>query len=127
MLHPPEELSTAAEFDLQAIAAQVTDGDVYARTGHAAQTLIRTPDLRVVVVAVAAGHRIPEHQASTTASVQVLSGQIDVEVGERRHRLGAGRLLVLESGARHDVEAAADSVLVLTLGWPSRSDKDHGS
>jgi len=104
-------------FDLEAVAEELRAEAVYARDGQTARTLIRTPDLRVVLVALRAGKRISEHHASVTASVQTLSGHVRLQLPDRTADVPAGHLLVLGSGLPHDVYAETDSTFVLTLGW----------
>jgi quercetin dioxygenase-like cupin family protein len=58
-----------------------------------------------------------EHQASASASIHALSGQLRLHMPDRTVELSAGQLLVLGGGLRHDVEAAIDSAFVLALGW----------
>jgi len=48
---------------------------------------------------------------SPIVSVRVANNAVDVP---------AGRLLVLERGLRHDVEAVAESAFLLTLGWQAK-------
>jgi quercetin dioxygenase-like cupin family protein len=86
---------------------------------HTANTIVKYPDLRVVLVALQAGTRLEEHQAAGTISIQVLSGTIRVQASDRAFELQNGQLLTLQNGLRHAVEAVANSVFLLTLAWPS--------
>ncbi|MBW3565729.1 MAG: cupin domain-containing protein [Acidobacteria bacterium] len=90
----------------------------YVREGQTARTLIQSPDLRLVIVALEAGKTISEHHTHVTASVQTLSGHIRVQLPERVVDVPAGQLLVLGAGLSHDVYAETDRTFVLTLGWP---------
>lgn len=104
-------------FDLDAIARELRAEDAYLREGQTARTLIRSPDLRVVVVALRAGKTISEHQANVTASVQTLAGRIRLRLPDGAVDVGVGQLLVLGAGLSHDVHAETDSTFLLTLGW----------
>jgi quercetin dioxygenase-like cupin family protein len=42
---------------------------------------------------------------------------VRLRLAEKVVELAAGRLLVIERGLRHDVEAVAESAFLLTLGW----------
>ncbi len=106
-----------ATFELGAIADELRQEPTYASEGQAARTLVREPDLRIVLVALKNGRRMAEHHAEVTATVHTLSGQVRLRLPERAVELPAGQLLVLGRGLRHDVEAQADSLLLLTLGW----------
>ncbi|MBK8169035.1 MAG: AraC family ligand binding domain-containing protein [Sandaracinaceae bacterium] len=91
--------------------------DAYVREGHTARTLVREDDVRLVLVVMKAGARIAEHRANETALVHTLTGHVRLRLPEKTADLPAGRLLVLESGMQHDVEAIVDSAFLLTLGW----------
>jgi quercetin dioxygenase-like cupin family protein len=108
-----------AHFDLTAIARELRAEEAYVRDGQAARTLIRSSDLRIVVVALKAGKAISEHHANVTASVQTLTGHIRLQLPDRGVDVPAGHILVLGAGLSHDVHAETDSVLLLTLGWAS--------
>ncbi len=79
-------------------------------------TLLKEPDLRVVLIALKAGAGIREHDASGPISVQTLSGRVVVEIGGDRRELGAGQLLMLEPGIEHSLEALDESAILLTIG-----------
>ena len=87
--------------------------------GHYARTLFKKHDLRIVLVQMENGGRMKEHHADGTLSVQVLKGQVRVNVAGKAHELGVGRLLTLAASIRHDVEALADAAFLLTISWPS--------
>ena len=86
---------------------------------HTANTIVKYPDLRVVLVALKAGGRLHEHRTAGRLSIQTLSGEIHVHVEGRRIEMPAGRLLTLEHDVSHDVEAKANSVFLLTIAWPN--------
>jgi quercetin dioxygenase-like cupin family protein len=104
-------------FDLAAIEREMRQEEPYRREGHTARTLMRAPDLRVVLVAIKGGDRIAEHHVRESAVIHAISGQLRLRLPDRTVELPAGQLLVLEPDLAHDVEAAVDSAFVLTLGW----------
>lgn len=85
---------------------------------HTANTIVKYPDLRVVLVALKAKGRLREHRTAGRISIQTLSGDILVHVGERTVEMNAGGMLTLEHEVPHDVEAKIDSVFLLTIAWP---------
>lgn len=89
-------------------------------SGHSARTLIKYDDLRVVLIALAAGHRIPEHKAEGRVSVHVLSGHIEFRTSERTFDLRAGGLVALDRAVPHDVSAHEESAFLLTIAWAGR-------
>lgn len=104
-------------FDLAALDGQLREEIAYETSGYTARTLVREPDLRVVLVVMKQGARMLDHQAETTASVHVLSGRLRLHLPGKPVELPARRLLALDAGLRHDVEALEQSAFVLTIGW----------
>ncbi len=107
--------------DLAAIDPELRAEDAYAREGHTARTLVRESDVRIVLVVMKAGARIAEHHANETAVVQALTGHVRLRLPDKTADLPAGRLLALDPGLQHDVEAIVDSAFLLTLGWRAGS------
>lgn len=92
--------------------------------GPNAKTLVKHETLRVVLIALKAHGRIAEHQTEGRISIQTIRGHILVRAAGQRFDLPAGRLLVLDAGLRHDVEALEDSGFLLTIalsGKPERA------
>lgn len=104
------------QLDLAAHAAELLRE---ARGGHTARTLARQGPLRVVLIALAKGARIPEHRAAAPITVQALFGKVRFTVADRTAVLSAGRALVVAGGLVHDLEAEEDSAVLLTLGGAS--------
>ncbi|WP_157155678.1 cupin domain-containing protein [Diaminobutyricimonas sp. LJ205] len=78
-------------------------------------TVLKSPDVRVVVLAFEAGFVMKEHAAPKTLLMQALDGELRVTAAERTVRLIPCTLIRMESGERHQVEAIEDSRLMLTL------------
>jgi quercetin dioxygenase-like cupin family protein len=127
--HPSGETTGSAErapqqlagpliaIDLAVEAAQLRTERGWREGDRNANTLVKTPDFRVVLTALRAGARLQEHQAAGRVSIQTLSGRVRLQVGAQNVELPTGHLLVLEPGLAHDVEALEDSVFLLTLAW----------
>lgn len=105
------------EFDLIAELERL-HGERTWQTGQNARTLIKYDDLRVVLMALKTGSRIPEHKANGRISVQVLSGHIRLNAAGRTFDLRPGSLLALDERAPHDLEALDESAVLLTIAWP---------
>jgi quercetin dioxygenase-like cupin family protein len=85
---------------------------------HNAKTLIKRPDLRVVLVALNPGGRLDRHQAPGPITVHGLTGRLRVQVEQQSHELQPGHLLFIDAGIPHDVEALEASAFLLTIAWP---------
>src|SRR5688572_26037622 len=89
-------------------------------TGQNARTLIKYDDFRVVLIALAAEARMPEHKTEGRISIHVLSGHIQLRASGRTFSLRSGGLLALDQGISHGVHALEESALLLTIAWPGR-------
>ena len=65
-----------------------------------------------------AGTRMGEHRAEGRISIHTLQGRICVHLRDQKLELPAGRLLALDCGLHHDVEALEESAFLLTISWP---------
>ena len=119
----PESVTDGTTLDLTEIEREMRAEDVYQREGHGARTLIREGDLRVVLIAMKPGSRIAAHQTGATVSIHAIRGHARLQVKERTVELRANSLLVLAGGLEHDVEAIAETALLLTLGGPVHDTK----
>lgn len=84
---------------------------------HTANTLVKYPDLRIVLITLKAGGRLLEHQTAGRLSIHALSGEIHVKVDGKVIEMSAGKLLTLDRDVPHEVEAKLDSVFLLTIAW----------
>jgi len=115
--HTSSMSSPFLEFDLTSEVDRL-HGESTWNTGQNARTLIKYDDLRVVLIALKAGARIPEHKANGRISVQLLSGHVRLNASGRAFNLLPGSLLALDERAPHDLEALEESALLLTIAWP---------
>jgi quercetin dioxygenase-like cupin family protein len=115
--HTSSMSSPFLEFDLTSEVDRLHRESTW-NTGQNARTLIKYDDLRVVLMALKAGARIPEHKASGRISVQVLSGHVRFNALGRAFNLLPGSLVALDERAPHDLEALEESAILLTIAWP---------
>ncbi len=107
------------QFNLASELAQLQrDESWLPATGRSSKTLVKYPDLRIVLIAMKANTRMHEHTAAGRISVHTLNGHIRLHLPERVVDLSAGNLLALDQCVSHDVEASEDSAFLLTLSWP---------
>ena len=114
--HTPPMADLFMEFDLQAEIHRLQAETTW-NTGQNARTLIKYDDFRVVLIALAAKTKLPEHKAEGRISVHVLSGHIQLRASGRTFSLRPGGLLAIDHGVPHDVVALEESALLLTLAW----------
>ena len=109
-------------FDLRSEAEQLRHQPSYEKGDPTGKTLVKEPDLRIVLFALKAGARLEPHQASGPISIQALEGTIRLGAGNETVELAPGNLLMLEPRVPHDVDALDDAVFLLTLGRTTYQD-----
>jgi len=114
--HLAEQLSRRVlTVNLDAEMAELWKGIQPEGSGRAAKTLVKHPDLRVTLIAIRGGIQITEHEVSGRVSIQCLKGKVTLHVQDKALDLSAGQILALDRDMRHDVAAAEDSVLLVTV------------
>jgi quercetin dioxygenase-like cupin family protein len=78
-------------------------------------TLVKTADLELIRLVLAAGNEIPTHKASGEITVQCREERVAFTAGGKTQELTAGRLLYLVAGEPHSVKGIEDSSLLVTL------------
>ena len=86
-------------------------------TGPSSKTLVKHPDLRIVLLAMKKKMCMHEHRTAARISMQTLAGHIRLRLPDRMVELPTGQMLVLDQCVPHDVEAEEDSAFLLTLSW----------
>ncbi len=114
-----------SEFDLNAELTQLEREPPWATTGHNAKTLVKYPSLRVVLIALKQGGRIPGHETDGRISIHTISGHVRVHAAGRVFDAPVGRLLAFDRNVRHELEAVADSAFVLTIAWPDATSRSE--
>jgi quercetin dioxygenase-like cupin family protein len=101
---------------LTALAQQHLEVARAAGSGRSAVTVYggREHDLRQTLIAMTAGAVLGEHEAPGEATLQVIVGEVVLRAEKDEVVAGAGDHLVIPP-KRHDLEALADSVVLLTV------------
>lgn len=106
------------DFDLSQEVARLHQEEAWPRTGHNSKTLVKQPDLRIVLMALKKGGRLEKHRADARISIHTLSGHARLRLPEETVDLPAGHLLALDRALEHDLEAIEESAILLTICWP---------
>jgi len=119
---PADEAALVAiPLDLAAEVEQLHQQESWRKGDHTAKTLIKQPDLRVVVTALRQGGRIEEHRAPGRITIQTLTGRLRLHARDKDIDLPAGHVVVLDLGDAHDVEALDESAFLLTIVWSAQA------
>ena len=124
--HPQPMAAPYLEFDL-ARELHELHREAGWESGRNAKTLVKYDGLRVVLIALKAHSKIPQHQAEGQVSIHTVAGHIQVRAQGRTFELRSGGLLALDQGLPHDVEAIEESALLLTLSLRPKEARREGS
>ncbi len=112
--HPQPMAAPYLEFDIARELDQL-HREAGWKSGQNARTLAKYDGLRLVLIALKAGSKIPQHQAEGHVAIHSVAGHIQVRAQGRTFELRAGGLLTLDQGVPHDVEAIEESAVLLTI------------
>jgi len=107
--------STCTTFDLEAEAQLLRDSALWRDRGQNSRTLLKLPDLRLVLIALKSGHQIKRHQTDMRLNLTAFAGHVQLTVNDETIDLPGGHVLVLDPTIPHDVAALEDSVILLSL------------
>ena len=93
--------------------------------GHVAKTVVHNRDLRVVLMVLERGAKLPRHHAKGSLAIHALDGRVIVSLLDSTFDLGPGQLLAIEPGVAHALVAIEDSALMLTIGHERASSTPH--
>ncbi len=94
--------------------------------GRTARTLVKYPDLRIVLVSMKAGSRFNQHRTSARFAILTLAGHVRLHLPNATVEVPRGELLALDRDVAHDVEAIRQSTFLLILARPDReTEKCH--
>jgi len=115
----PQLAEALLQFDLLDELRQLRHEDSWQRqTGRSSKTLAKYPDLRIILVLMKANTQMNEHRAEGRVSIHALLGSICIHLPDKKVKMAVGRLLVLDCGMVHNVEALEESAFLLSIAWP---------
>jgi len=113
---PAQRMHAAAlAYDLTREAAALRRERSWERGDRNAKTLVQEPGLRVVLVALRPGARLDDHESHAQVTVQVLAGRLRVRLADRTVEGVPDRLISIEAGVAHALEALEESTFLLTI------------
>ncbi len=86
-------------------------------SGRRAETLLKTPSLRVVLITMRAGTEIRDHTAPGPITVQPLQGRFALVVDGEPLEIVPGAVVALAARTHHAVRAIETGAFLLTIGW----------
>jgi quercetin dioxygenase-like cupin family protein len=89
-------------------------------SGRSARTLVKYPDLRIVLVSMKAGTSLKEHKTNARFAILTLAGHVRLHLPQASVEVPRGELLAVDHDVPHDVEAVRQSTFLLIIAWPGR-------
>ena len=111
-------------FNLAKEIAQLHEEEAWLRTGRNSKTLVKQPDLRIVLMALKKGGRLENHSTDARTSIHTVKGHVKLQLPEQTVDLPDGHLLVLDRALVHDLEALEESAILLTISWPHTAESE---
>ena len=104
-------------FNLQAELERLRAEEHLWQAGRNAKTLVKYPNLRIVLIGLRPGAHMAEHHAAGPISIQVVSGHVLTRAAGKVFDLYQGQFLSMEVQVPHDVEAVDESAVLVTIAW----------
>lgn len=109
----------AESFQLSAEIERLSATKPWAK-GYVSKVLLKARDLRLVLFAMQAGSRMPEHHSEGRIAVHCLRGAIRLQLPTEARDMREDDVLALDRRVEHDVQALEDSAFLLTIVLPQR-------
>ena len=87
----------------------------FAPNGIVSRTLLRAPNVRVVLFGFAEGQELTEHTSTQRALIEILSGECEFSLAGKPHMLKSGDFLHMAPNLPHAVKATKQCSMLLTL------------
>ncbi len=104
-----------AQFSLQKEMLQVLSRVSGNKSKRTAASLVDEGPLRAFMIAMDEGATLEEESLDGNLTLQVLIGEIEVNVGRAKKRLHVGDLLVVDQGSAQGAKAVDPSVVLVTV------------
>jgi quercetin dioxygenase-like cupin family protein len=102
-------------FPARELGGALQDEAEYQRSGHTGLTLMKTPELRVLVEAAEAGVVLARHAIHGPATLYVVEGELSIDTPDGTYAAGAGDMVVLPREESREIVSRKRSVFLLAL------------
>ncbi len=105
-------------FELEDEIRQLKEDPEWTARRRTAVTLVKEPELSVVLVIAQKGATLREHRTESPFTLLVLSGSVRFAAGEDTRTVARNGFVALDKGIPHEVEALEESAFLLTIIEP---------
>lgn len=121
MMHPPISVSPDlfTSLDLRPVIEELLAEARDDAAHKASRTLLKSPELSIVVIALCAGGSMAEHAAPGPVAIVPLHGEVSFRTPDedaQQAELRGTTVLAMGPGKRHAVTAREDAAFMLVLG-----------
>ena len=102
-------------FSAHELGGALQEEPEYQRSGHSGLTLMRTPELRVLLEAAEAGTVLARHVVHGPVTLYLVEGELAVETASGYYTTGPGDMVVLPRDEAREIRALKRSVFLLAL------------
>ena len=102
-------------FDLPVLLEKIRSEEDWRTRDRNSMALHKSPELRIVLVAMHAGASIPAHTAAHPFTLLMIEGRVLFTAGQKTTTLQRGQMLTLHAGIPHDLKAPEEAAFLLTL------------
>jgi quercetin dioxygenase-like cupin family protein len=103
-------------FDLPAMMKKIKQEDSWENGQRNAITLLKSDNMRLVLIALRAGEEINFRQSDNLISLQLLEGNSEFRANDKTVVLKQGHLLTLHENIEHSLVAISETIFLLTIG-----------
>jgi quercetin dioxygenase-like cupin family protein len=114
--HPEDRLAPPVQVvKLAAVAAELRAEPHDSVSGHRQIAIARHGPVTMILFAFEADGLLKEHRTDGVVNIHVLSGHLQVMVGNETHEMRGGQLVNLAPDVPHSVRALEESEMLLTV------------
>lgn len=103
-------------FDLPELIKKIKQEDSWENGQRNAITLLKSDNMRLVLIALRAGEEIDFRQSDNLISLQLLEGDSEFRTVNKTVDLKQGNLLTLHENIEHSLIANSETIFLLTIG-----------
>jgi quercetin dioxygenase-like cupin family protein len=102
-------------FSAHELGGELQEEAEYRRSGHTGLTLMKTPELRVVVETAEAGVVLARHAVHGPATLYLVEGELSIETDSGCYTAGSGDMVVLPRDEVREIVSLKRAVFLLAL------------
>lgn len=91
------------------------DQVVIPEDGILSQTIYEDSRMRAILFGFSPGQELSEHTAAIPATVQILTGEVELVLGDKTYKVSAGTWAHMEANLPHSVRAHTPTLMLLTM------------